>query len=127
MDPQKNDHRTPQGTPNNQQPVQPQKKLNPGLSEREIAEILASSGVNNGQVVNGVKLATAIADIIVTNNDLLMRAVLNRTITTQQPYEDVNQRHQTNQPTQMWEAGAAPQSGYPAPDTTTNHSSTPST
>jgi hypothetical protein len=97
-----------------------QAHLNPGLSEREIAEILTSSGMVNGMVTNGVKLAHAIADIIVKNNERLLQAILTGHY-RQPPLEDVaTKHHQTAAPTEMWEAGQRPQSGMPAPDTTTH-------
>jgi hypothetical protein len=103
---------------NQQNQPQNQRPLNPGLSEREIEEILSSSGVINGNVTDGVKLGLAIADIIVKNNQLLMEAVQSGNL-NRPPLDDAGQ-HQTAQPTQMWEAGERPQSGMPQPDTTTN-------
>ncbi|MCX7571097.1 hypothetical protein OS242_14190 [Tumebacillus sp. DT12] len=94
---------------------QNQKPLNPGLSEREIEEILASSGVINGQVTNGVKLGLAIADIIVKNNQLLMEAVQSGNL-NKPAFDDKNGEHQTAQPTEMWEAGTRPQAGMAGPD-----------
>ncbi|ARU61362.1 hypothetical protein CBW65_10395 [Tumebacillus avium] len=95
---------------------------NPGLSEREIEEILASSGVINGTVTDGVKLGLAIADIIVKNNQLLIQAIQSGNL-NQAPLDDTQGHNQTAQPTQMWEAGTRPQSGMPQPDTQTNQPS----
>lgn len=82
----------------------------PGLSEREIQEILSSSGVINGEVTNAIKLASAIADIIVTNNQLLIEAIRTGNYNAK-PLDDGPNNHQTAQPTEMWEAGPRPQSG----------------
>lgn len=93
----------------NQQPP-----LNPGLSEREIEEILTSSGVINGTVMNGIKLGAAIADIIAKNNQLLLDALQSGQL-TRAPYDDpASGPHQTVDPTRMWEAGTAPGTEMPA-------------
>ena len=100
----------------NQQQNQHQKPMNPGLSEREIEEILSSSGVVNGQVTNGVKLSLAIADIIVKNNQLLMQAIQSGNFNAPAYEDNQSQQHQTNDPTQMWEAGQRPNGGMPGPN-----------
>ncbi|PWK04993.1 hypothetical protein [Tumebacillus permanentifrigoris] len=87
--------------------------LNPGLSEREIEEILASSGVINGNVTNGIKLGSAIADIITKNNQLLIEAIQSGNV-NRAPYDDpAKGPHQTSDPSRMWEAGTAPGTQMP--------------
>lgn len=104
----------------NVSPNKPQQYPNPGLAEREIQEILSSSGMTNGVITDGIKLASAISDIIVKNNQLLIQAIQSGNL-NQKAYDDQDGSHQTAQPTQMWEAGLRPQSGMPAPDTQTNN------
>jgi hypothetical protein len=94
-------------TPNGQHGHQP---LNFGLSEREIVEILSSSGVTNAQVTNGVKLSHAIAEIIAKNNQLLITAIQSGNLNALS-YDDRIDDPQTAQPTEMWEAGTRPQTG----------------
>jgi hypothetical protein len=106
---------------NNISKTKPQQLPNPGISEREIHEILTSSGMINGVVTDGIKLAAAISDIIVKNNQLLVEAIQSGNL-NQKPFDDVNSgQHQVAAPTQMWEAGLRPSSGMPAPDTKTNN------
>lgn len=99
---------------------QQQQPMNPGISEREIEEILASSGVINGMVTDGVKLGNAIADIIVKNNQLLMQAIQSGNL-NQAPLEDFyTGGHQTAQPTRMWAHGDAPGREMPKQDIQAN-------